>query len=158
MHMLKACSSRRSMTKSASCSRATCSTLWPRESDAGTPYSDPSTPAASVMFPRGLRPRTPSASGSLAVARPPCARSARSCVLPDDDRRLAGGLAVHLADVDARASSCLLAPAGQLTALDEAIQRQDGVHQRLGPRRAPWRVHVDRNDLIEALDDGVVLE
>src|SRR4051794_4415162 len=30
------------------------------------------TTADSVMFPRGLRPRTPSAPGSLAVARAPC--------------------------------------------------------------------------------------
>src|SRR6478672_6542134 len=33
-----------------------------------------------LMLARGLRPRTPSAPGSLAVARSPCSRSARSWI------------------------------------------------------------------------------
>ena len=50
------------------------------------------------------------------------------------------------------------APPGELAAGDHLVQREDGVLQRLGPGRAPRGVDVDRHDLVDALDDGVVVE
>ena len=38
------------------------------------------------------------------------------------------------------------------------MQRQDGVHQGLGAGRATGGVDIDRHDLIDALDNGVVVE
>src|SRR5688572_5907351 len=40
------------------------------------------------MLPRGLRPRTPSAPGSLAVARSPCLRFAQPLRMPPEQRDL----------------------------------------------------------------------
>ena len=60
--------------------------------------------------------------------------------------------------MDGRTPIVIFAPTGQLTALDVVVQRQDGVHQGLGTRRAARCVHVDRYYLIDTLDDGVVVE
>ena len=47
---------------------------------------------------------------------------------------------------------------GDLAGPDRLVQREDGVHQGLGARRAARRVDVDGDDLVDALDDGVVVE
>ena len=48
--------------------------------------------------------------------------------------------------------------AGDLPGPDLLVQGQDGVQQCLGGRRAPGGVDVDRHDLVDSLDDGVVVE
>src|SRR6478672_8116663 len=42
--------------------------------------------------------------------------------------------------------------------IDLALELNDPVDERLGPRRAAWHEHVNRHDLIHALDDRVVVE
>jgi len=63
------------------------------------------------------------------------------------------------------AARCLLADgngaprtAGDLPGPDLLVQCQDGVQEGLGGWRAPRCVDVDRHDLVDALDDGVVVE
>ena len=70
-----------------------------------------------------------------------------------------GGLTVALFDDDAGATGLAgVAPAGDLAVLDQPVESEDGVHERLGARRAARRVHVDRHDLVDTLHDGVVVE
>lgn len=38
------------------------------------------------------------------------------------------------------------------------LQHVNGVNKLLGARRAPWDVHIDGNELVDALHDGVVIE
>src|SRR5438445_5108608 len=45
-----------------------------------------------------------------------------------------------------------------LFAVDLLLQLQNGIEQRFGTRRASGNVNVHRNDLIAALNDGVVIE
>src|SRR5436190_14775091 len=42
--------------------------------------------------------------------------------------------------------------------LDLLLQLVDAVHERLGPRWAARHVHVDGQELVDALDNGVVVE
>ena len=67
-----------------------------------------------------------------------------------------GRLPVQLLDLEAEP---LTAPAGrEVSVADLFVQRDDGVDQRFRTRRATRRVHVDGDDLIDALHDGVVVE
>src|SRR5919109_5209475 len=42
--------------------------------------------------------------------------------------------------------------------IDFLLELDDAVNERLGSRRAPWDEHVDRDNLVHALDNGVVVE
>src|SRR5262245_59222537 len=111
------------------------------------------------MFPRGLRPRTPSASGSLAVARPPCARCARPS--PGQTQQAFGGdVALDLvgAGVDRTRQRELVAlrPRSfelglgteeverELVQVDVELAPPDLVDGRLGPEGAPFAQARDR--------------
>ncbi len=48
--------------------------------------------------------------------------------------------------------------APSLRVLDLVVQLEDRVDQHLRPRRAAGQVHVDRHDVVDALDDRVVVE
>ena len=50
------------------------------------------------------------------------------------------------------------APAQDLARPDLLVQGEDGVQQRVRARRAAGRIDVDRDDLVDALDDRVVVE
>ena len=74
-------------------------------------------------------------------------------------------MTTELAVCPSRCSTVMPAPAagfvaasGELAVLDLVVQGQDGVHQRLGARRATRCVHVDGNDLVDALHECVVVE
>ena len=95
---------------------------------------------------RGMPPAAPAVAGSLwspvtasRHARAPEAASVRSGPEPLRRPRSAGR-------------------AGDLAGADLLVQGEDGVQQRLGRRRAAGGVDVDRDDLVHALDDGVVVE
>ncbi len=58
-----------------------------------------------------------------------------------------------------RSAAAALGPTlGQLAGTDLLVQGKDRMQQRLGPRRATGCIHVDRNNLVDALHDGVVVE
>src|SRR5688572_3256592 len=46
---------------------------------------------------------------------------------------------------------------GHVLVLDALLQQDDALEQRLGPRRATGHVDVDRDDLVDALGDGVAV-
>src|SRR2546430_7331019 len=50
------------------------------------------------------------------------------------------------------------APEGTLLSVDLLLKLKDGVENGLGARRATGDVHIDRNDLIAALHNGVIVE
>ena len=98
---------------------------------------------------RAGRPVVRSPSGGLApgvVASRHASRPFIACV----------GVAVRAAASAARAAVSRLTPSG--VRLDLLVQRDDRVEQHLGPRRAAGQVDVDRDDVVDALDDRVVVE
>src|SRR5687768_3791649 len=46
---------------------------------------------------------------------------------------------------------------GHVLVLDALLQQDDALQQRFGPRRAAGDVDVDRDDLVDALGDGVAV-
>ena len=99
----------------------------------------------------------------------PCAGSRTASRLraahPGSDGAISRGAPGSAAPVDGISRTWTLAPAPvglpaaqQLAVLDQTVQCLDRMEQRLGRRRATGRVHVDGNDLVDALDDRVVVE
>src|SRR5690349_24927116 len=91
----------------------------------------------------------PSASSDSNAARMPARRSS------------VGGASVVSVASEASVSTddnWLTPPArGHVFVLDPFLQQDDALEQRLGPRRATRHVDVDRDDLIDALGDGVAV-
>src|SRR5258708_34096829 len=50
------------------------------------------------------------------------------------------------------------APEGTLLIVDLLLELKDGVENGFGARRAAGDIHIDGNDLIAALHDGVIVE
>ena len=92
---------------------------------------------------------------SAAVQRRRRSLTAITLLPSSDGDGLAGCRDLRHVDVGAAARR---PAAHQLAVLDQLVQRLDGVEQRLGRRRATRRVDVDRHDLVDALDEGVVVE
>ena len=86
-------------------------------------------------------------------------RAARSC------RELGHRSRPFIAEVGGAASAassssatCARALRAELLVLDLVVELEDRVHEHLRPRRAAREVHVDRHDVVDALDDRVVVE
>ena len=72
-------------------------------------------------------------------------------------RTASGRSGAHPASFSAAAATGRTA-AGDGSGADLLVQGEDGVEERLGARGAARCVHVDGDDLVHALDDGVVVE
>ncbi|CAM5605701.1 hypothetical protein SVIOM74S_05845 [Streptomyces violarus] len=66
------------------------------------------------------------------------------------------GRALSAASSASRAASSAFTPS--LVPCIFLVELEDRVHQHLGPRRAAGEVDVDGDDVVDALDDGVVVE
>src|SRR2546422_4308553 len=142
------CSSSRSHRASSSHSAAPmCRTGWPWECSA-TAAGNRSTAAASTSSPAGTGLSSP---GSLCVVSRAASSDISEWWGAAWSRRLGDGLV----DVDA---GTLTGPAHDLTGTDELVQREDAVDEGLGTGGTSGHVDVDGNDLVDALDDGVVVE
>ena len=121
------------------------------------------------------RPRSACAPRRGCSASPPRARprwsaARRSSRRPASRRRRRRSSRRHcsspfICDVGVAASAAASAARGGLLAvdaerlvLDLLVQREDRVDQHLGPRRAAGQVDVDRDDVVDALHDRVVVE
>src|SRR5688572_13591440 len=134
-HWVNCCSSFRNRTASSQDSRGMWTTLWPWDSEATAP---------------GTWPTTASATGSL------CNSSRTlSSVMANETSRFSGRSGDGLVDPDPRALTGL---AEEVAGADVLVEGENAVHEGLGPRGATRHVDVDRDDLVHALDDGVVVE
>src|SRR5687767_656070 len=92
--------------------------------------ASPSSPRNTSSRPSRSSSRGASASGS------PASAAGASVVSADDNR--------------------LTPPAcGDVLVLDALLQQHDALEERLGPRRAAGHVHVDGDELVDALGHGV---
>ena len=89
------------------------------------------------------------------VGHAPTCSTGRADLPRQRDRR---GRRVDLLDVDVGPCAGALPTAHDLVVLDQAVEGLDRVDQGLRCRRATGRVHIDRDDLVDALDDRVVVE
>src|SRR5581483_11644541 len=95
-------------------------------------------------------PGTPRAPGSLCISS-----RGLSSVMANGGSRLSGRTGDRLVDPDRRA---LTGAAEDLAGADEVVEREDAVDEGLRSGRAAGHVDVDGDDLVHALDDGVVVE
>src|SRR5919107_5717561 len=73
-------------------------------------------------------------------------------------RPVASGNAVPVRPLLGSLSAVALAPAHRRVARDLVLELHDPVDERLRPRGTAGHVHVNRKELVGALDDGVVVE
>src|SRR5205085_5483763 len=144
-HCVNCCSSFRNRTASSHESRGMWTTVCPWDSTATAPLTRSTT--ASATGSRG----TPPAPGSLCIS----SRRLSSVMGEGVGSGLSGRSGDGLVDLDPGA---LTGAAEDLTGADELVEGEDAVDQGLRPGRAAGHVHVDGDDLVHALDNGVVVE
>src|SRR5437868_278397 len=118
-------------------------------------------PQWTICWPRSVttgQPWSVGASGGAAVSSVAVSSATVSSATGRSDPHVVGLVASSVGERQPGAAAPLVPPPGDLAIVDLLVEGEDGVDQRLGPGRASWRVHVDGHDLVDALDDGVVVE
>src|SRR5688500_6306402 len=117
--------------------------MWRRVWQTSTACFHASRATRTVMSPPAISvPTTASPSASVSASSSPWRSSSTwgaSGASASDDNRLT------------------LPALGHVLVLDALLQEDDALEQRLGPRRAAGHVHVDGDDLVDALGDGVAV-